>query len=93
MIVPLFFVPIGTLNRERFFKTRDMLPGHWKALAACMEHNFRWIYKLADEHSRIVKMPLWKRVAVSVILKILEKGLRPHLRVMAEGRNPLQVQN
>ncbi len=89
LIVPLFFVPIGTLNESRFFRKEKMLPEHWKVLGACMEHNFRWVYKMSDQSFKMVRTPFWKRVAIKGIIKILEKKLKPYIMRMNEGISPI----
>lgn len=91
LIVPLYFVPIGNLKEERFFRTKDMKPEHWQLLAKCMKHNFKWIDILADENLGSVKMSAWKRWAIKKVIKILVNRLNPYIKMMDEGINPLRV--
>ncbi len=48
MIVPLFFVPMGRLKNENWFKETKLTKLHSEVLIKCMEHDFRWIEKLID---------------------------------------------
>ncbi len=43
LIVPLFFVPMGRLKDEDWFKDTQMTELHQQLLAKCLEHDFRWI--------------------------------------------------
>jgi radical SAM superfamily enzyme YgiQ (UPF0313 family) len=43
MIVPLFFVPMGRLKDEDWFKETRMTKMHEELLVKCLEHDFRWI--------------------------------------------------
>ena len=85
LIVPLFFVPIGQLNGGQFFLKEHMLPEHWKLLATCMEHDFKWAPKLAEEHlhNRIQKF-----FVKEVVLRSFRHQLKGPLRLMKEGIDP-----
>jgi radical SAM superfamily enzyme YgiQ (UPF0313 family) len=86
LIVPLFFVPVGILRKEKFFRMKDMLPEHWMLLAECMKHNFTWIYELMNEH--LCRMNYLKRIVVRSIVRIFERKLEPYLKVMEDGLSP-----
>lgn len=43
LIVPLFFVPMGRLKDERWFKDTHMTELQRELLVKCMEHDFYWI--------------------------------------------------
>ena len=90
LIVPLFFVPIGTLRDENFFLARNLLPEHWQLLAKCIEHDLKWIYILIDEHLRKMKM---KKYVIKLCVRIIERKLEPHLKIMKEGVDPLQYES
>ena len=48
LIVPLFFVPMGRLKDEQWFKETQMSELHKELLIKCAEHDFYWIEKLID---------------------------------------------
>jgi radical SAM superfamily enzyme YgiQ (UPF0313 family) len=48
LIVPLFFVPLGRLKDEEWFKETEMKQLHRELLITCMKHDFYWIDKLID---------------------------------------------
>jgi hypothetical protein len=47
-IVPLFFVPLGRLKNEDWFKHTEMTDLHKQLLFQCTEHDFRWVDKLLE---------------------------------------------
>ncbi len=63
MIIPLFFVPLGTLKDKKGFSAEDMKYYHWELMMVCWEHNMRWIKVLAKEY--LAKMPLVSRKFLS----------------------------
>jgi len=89
LIVPLYFVPIGNLQGNGFFRTKDATPEHWQLLATCINHDFKWIYKIADENLGTTGMVGWKGWAVKKIARYMEKRLDPYLKLMEEGVNPI----
>jgi len=48
LIVPLFFVPLGKLKDEDWFKRAKMSDLHKQLLFQCAEHDFRWLDDLLD---------------------------------------------
>ncbi|MEM3602578.1 MAG: radical SAM protein [Candidatus Bathyarchaeia archaeon] len=46
LIVPLFFVPMGKLKNENWFKETEMTKLHWQLLITCLKHDFYWIDNL-----------------------------------------------
>ncbi|MEM3649963.1 MAG: radical SAM protein [Candidatus Jordarchaeaceae archaeon] len=50
LIVPLFFVAMGSLGGEKSFTIRDMKPEHVELLFECWEHNFKWLPALVREY-------------------------------------------
>ena len=89
LIVPLYFVPIGTLRDKKFFRTKDTIPEHWQLLAACMEHNFKWVDELAYESLKAAGMNGFKSWAIRRILSYMKRKLDPYLKIMKEGGNPV----
>ncbi len=43
LIVPLFFVPLGRLKSEDWFRRAEMSELHKQLLFQCIEHDFRWV--------------------------------------------------
>jgi radical SAM superfamily enzyme YgiQ (UPF0313 family) len=48
LIVPLFFVPLGKLRNENWFKETSLNQLHRQLLIKCAEHDFRWVDNLID---------------------------------------------
>lgn len=48
LIVPLFFVPLGRLKSEDWFKKAELTDLHKQLLVQCAEHDFRWVGNLMD---------------------------------------------
>jgi len=48
LIVPLFFVPLGRLKREDWFKETALTDLHRQLLVQCAEHDFKWMDNLMD---------------------------------------------
>jgi len=47
-IVPLFFVPLGRLKREDWFRRTEMTDLHKQLLFQCVEHDFYWVDNLLE---------------------------------------------
>jgi radical SAM superfamily enzyme YgiQ (UPF0313 family) len=93
IIVPLFFVPIGTLKNKKFFQTKDMISEHWQLLACCINHNFTWLYELADISLRAAGLSRIKRFAVKRIIGYSERKIEPYKKLMEDGLNPITYKN
>lgn len=48
LIVPLFFVPMGMLKGEDWFKETGLTELHMELLKKCLQHDLYWIDKLID---------------------------------------------
>ena len=48
LIVPLFFVPLGKLKSENWFRHAEMTELHKQLLFQCAEHDFRWMDSLIN---------------------------------------------
>ncbi len=46
LIVPLFFVPMGRLKDEDWFRDTHMKPLHYELLTKCVEHDLYWLGNL-----------------------------------------------
>ena len=66
LIVPLFFVPMGRLKDEGWFKETQMTKLHQELLARCLEHGIRW----ADELIDLSFSAEWKASLVKPFYKI-----------------------
>lgn len=65
MIVPLFFVAMGTLEKEKSFTLNDMKAAHTELLLECWEHNLNWLPELVNEYRGINS--LVRRKVISLI--------------------------
>jgi radical SAM superfamily enzyme YgiQ (UPF0313 family) len=61
MIVPLFFVAMGTLREEKSFTLDDMNTAHSELMLECWEHNFEWLPELVNEY-RGIKSSVRRRI-------------------------------
>ena len=89
LIVPLYFVPIGNLQRNGFFRTKDAASEHWQLLATCINHDFKWVYQVAEENFSTVNMSSWKIWTIKRAIIIMERKLDPYLKIMEEGISPI----
>ena len=48
LIVPLFFVPLGRLKSEDWFKETKLNKLHRELMIQCAEHDFYWVDNLLD---------------------------------------------
>jgi radical SAM superfamily enzyme YgiQ (UPF0313 family) len=48
LIIPLFFVPLGRLKSEDWFRKTEMSELHKQLLFNCVEHDFRWVNNLIE---------------------------------------------
>ncbi|MEM3551895.1 MAG: radical SAM protein [Candidatus Bathyarchaeia archaeon] len=48
LIVPLFFVPLGRLKHEEWFKKEQVKELHQELLVKCLEHDLHWIDELIN---------------------------------------------
>ncbi|MFQ6095584.1 MAG: B12-binding domain-containing radical SAM protein [Candidatus Bathyarchaeia archaeon] len=46
LIVPLFFVPMGRLREEEWFRVKEMNPLHEELLARCLDHSLYWAKRI-----------------------------------------------
>jgi radical SAM superfamily enzyme YgiQ (UPF0313 family) len=80
LIVPLFFVPMGRLKNEDWFKTTQMTELHRELLIKCLEHDFYWIHKLmelvfVETWQWKVLLPFYKLFASIVKYKAKQSGI------------------
>ncbi len=73
LIVPLFFVPLGKLKNEQWFKETKMTKLHEELLIKCLKHNFYWIDDLIglSFSGKWFAKPM--RALYRIFVKIIEK--------------------
>ncbi len=88
LIVPLFFVPLGEMREDEFFRSEAMLPEHWILLAECIEHDFHWAPILMDELFSQDRMSRPKAAGFRLVKWAFEFRMKKYLEIMKEGRDP-----
>lgn len=84
LIVPLFFVPMGRLKDEDWFKENEMTKIHEELLIKCIEHDFRWLNSLidmsfAESWKALAIKPFYKLFASTAKFKIKRAGINAKL--------------
>jgi len=87
--VPLFFVPLGDLKEDEFFRPKAMLPEHWMLLAECIEHDFHWVPILMDELFAQNRMSSARSSGMKLAAWYMQRRLRHSLELMRSGKSPL----
>jgi radical SAM superfamily enzyme YgiQ (UPF0313 family) len=97
LIVPLFFVPMGRLQHEDWFKGTQMTDLHRELLIKCFQHDYYWIYDLMDMafegrwQGKVVE-PFFKLFAYIVKFKARQSGINltvdKQTRARAENLRP-----
>ncbi len=90
LIVPLFFVPLGELKDNEFFRPHAMLPEHWMLLAECIEHDFHWVPIMMEELFAQDRMSSPKSGAMKLASWYMRHRVKPYLELMKEGKNPMK---
>jgi len=49
LIVPLYFVPMGRLKNEDWFRCEEISGLYRELLVKCLKHDIRWVYSLIDD--------------------------------------------
>lgn len=85
LIVPLFFVPMGRLKDEDWFKGAQMTELHRELLIKCLEHDFYWIHKLitlslGERWQMKVLTPFYKVFTSIVKYKAKQSGISLKLK-------------
>ncbi len=58
LIIPLFFVPMGKLKDENWFRLEEISPLHEELLVKCLRHSLHWAKKIMTRaHPKGVKGP------------------------------------
>jgi radical SAM superfamily enzyme YgiQ (UPF0313 family) len=84
LIVPLFFVPMGRLKDEDWFKDTKMTKVHEDLMVKCVEHDFRWVDDLlrmsfSEGWKGHVIRPLFKLFAGLAKYKIKQAGIKAEI--------------
>ncbi|OGS41907.1 MAG: hypothetical protein A3K67_03370 [Euryarchaeota archaeon RBG_16_62_10] len=88
LLVPLFFVPLGELRADQFFRPSAMLPEHWTLLAECIEHDFRWVPVLMDELFAQNRLSSVKAGAFKLAAWYMQHRIGPSMELMRAGKDP-----
>ena len=67
LIVPLFFVPMGRLKSQDWFKYEELSPVHKQLLRVCLRHDLYWSKKIMDSYFE----GQWQAPVFSVLFKFL----------------------
>ncbi|MEX2703539.1 MAG: radical SAM protein [Candidatus Baldrarchaeota archaeon] len=49
LIVPLYFVPMGRLKNEDWFRCEEISGLYRELMVKCLKHDIRWVYSLIDD--------------------------------------------
>jgi len=71
LIVPLFFVPIGSLKGNKGFTVDDLKEYHWDLVLACWNHGMKWAEELAREY--VIKMPWFAKSFILLFINWVVK--------------------
>ncbi len=88
LIVPLFFVPLGSMSDSEWFQSEHMLPEHWILLSECIDHDFHWAGELMDGLFRQNGTGAAKSGLFKVAARCMRWRLKPYLEEMRDGRDP-----
>jgi radical SAM superfamily enzyme YgiQ (UPF0313 family) len=80
LVVPLFFVPMGRLKHEDWFKGTQITDLHRELLIKCFQHDYYWLYDIMDMSFRgtweaKVLEPFFKIFASIVKFKAKQAGI------------------
>jgi radical SAM superfamily enzyme YgiQ (UPF0313 family) len=67
LIVPLFFVPVGRLKNQDWFKYEELSWSHKELLRVCLRHDLYWAKKILDSYFE----GQWRAPIFSVLFKFL----------------------
>ena len=91
LIVPLFFVPLGDMKDDEFFRPDAMLPEHWMLLGECIEHDFQWVPILMDELLSQNRLSSAKSGGMKLAAWYMQRRLKHSLELMKAGKNPMKA--
>jgi radical SAM superfamily enzyme YgiQ (UPF0313 family) len=67
VIVPLFFVPVGRLRDQNWFKYEELSWSQKELLRVCLRHDLYWVKKILDSYFE----GQWRAPIFSVLFKFL----------------------
>lgn len=67
VIVPLFFVPVGRLKNQDWFKYEELSRPQKELLRVCLRHDLYWVKKILDSYFE----GQWRAPVFSVLFKLL----------------------
>jgi radical SAM superfamily enzyme YgiQ (UPF0313 family) len=76
LIVPLFFVPMGRLKEEDWFRNTHMTKLHYELLIKCVEHDLYWLDNLIS----IGFAGNWKERVISPLYRLFIRITRHRMR-------------
>ena len=81
LIVPLFFVPMGRLKDEDWFKDTQITELHKELLMKCLEHDFYWVDKLismafSGKWQGPLLRPFYRFFVLITKMRAKQKGIR-----------------
>jgi len=88
LIVPLFFVPLGQMKEDEFFRAEAMMPEHWVLLAECIEHDFHWVPILMEELFSQNRLSAAKASALKLASWYMQRRVKDNIAIMKEGKDP-----
>jgi radical SAM superfamily enzyme YgiQ (UPF0313 family) len=93
LIVPLFFVPMGRLKREDWFKETHLTKLHEELLLKCVEHDMYWLPNLMDIsfssnwRERVVR-PFFRLFASIAKYRMMQAGINAKAFEHSNGSAP-----
>ncbi len=93
LIVPLFFVPLGELKEDEFFRPDAMLPEHWILLGECIKHDFHWASTLMEELFAQNRLSAAKSSGLKLAAWYMQRRLRPYMELMEAGKDPIAARH
>jgi radical SAM superfamily enzyme YgiQ (UPF0313 family) len=93
LIVPLFFVPLGELKDDDFFRPDAMLPEHWVLLAECIKHDFHWASTLMEDLFAQNRLSTAKSSGLKLAAWYMQRRLRPYMELMEAGKSPIEARH
>jgi len=73
LIVPLFFVPLGRLKDEDWFKFEDVRDLQRELMIKCLQHDLRWARRLMDRYFEDKKFGWFYKDAFNLFVWLLER--------------------
>jgi radical SAM superfamily enzyme YgiQ (UPF0313 family) len=100
LIVPLFFVPMGRLKGEDWFKAEQMTASQIELFLICLRHDLRWAKAFMDDYLKgkpyapllkpLYKIVIWaterRARKEGALLKAPGEGVRPPIEATAPRR-------